>query len=244
MPETFLRHTFPRLFLLIHVPKMFYSNNPRFFVSVDCIIFGLVNGKLCLLLTKRRFEPEKGKWSVMGGFVQEDESVDDAARRVLRHLTGLEDIYMEQVHAFGAINRDPGERVISVAYYALLGPDEYNLELLEKHEAVWIEIDKLPPLGFDHPEMVKKALELIRAKCSHEPIGFNLLPAMFTLTQLQSLYETILGEPLDKRNFRKRVAETHCIEKTEYIDKTGSRRGASLYRFNDHVYLSHPQFKI
>ena len=132
MPETFLRHTFPRLFLLIHVPKMFYSNNPRFFVSVDCIIFGLVNGKLCLLLTKRRFEPEKGKWSVMGGFVQEDESVDDAARRVLRHLTGLEDIYMEQVHAFGAINRDPGERVISVAYYALLGPDEYNLELLEK----------------------------------------------------------------------------------------------------------------
>ena len=92
--------------------------------------------------------------------------------------------------------------------------------------------------------MVKKTLELIRAKCSHEPIGFNLLPAMFTLTQLQSLYETILGEPLDKRNFRKRVAETHCIEKTEYIDKTGSRRGASLYRFNDHVYLSHPQFKI
>ena len=223
---------------------MFYSENPQFFVSVDCIIFGLVEGKLCLLLHKRRFTPENGKWSVMGGFVRRDESVDDAARRVLRDLTGLEDIYMEQVHAFGAIDRDPGERVISVAYYALLGPDEYNLDLLEKHEAVWVEIGNLPELGFDHPLMVKKTLELIRVKFSHEPIGFNLLPAMFTLTQLQSLYETILGTPLDKRNFRKRVAEMQCIEKTEYIDKTGSRRGASLYRFNDRAYLSHPKFKI
>ncbi len=223
---------------------MFYSNNPRFFISVDCIIFGLVEGKLCLLLTKRRFEPEKGKWSVMGGFVQENESVDDAARRVLRQLTGLEDIYMEQVHAFGAVDRDPGERVISVAYYALLGPDEYNLDLLATHEAVWVDINHLPPLGFDHPEMVEKTLRLIRSKCSHEPIGFNLLPALFTLTQLQSLYETILGEPLDKRNFRKRVAEMDCIEKTDLIDKTGSRRGASLYCFNDNAYLSHPKFKI
>lgn len=223
---------------------MYYNNNPRFFVSVDCIIFGLVEGKLCLLLTKRRFEPEKGKWSVMGGFVQDDESVDDAARRVLRQLTGLEDIYMEQVKAFGAIDRDPGERVISVAYYALLGPAEYDPALLEKHEAVWVDIDHLPTLGFDHPEMVRKTLKLIRAKCMYEPIGFNLLPEMFTLTQLQSLYETILGEPLDKRNFRKRIADTACIEKTEFIDKTSSRRGASLYRFNDSVYLSHPKFKI
>ncbi|MDE6090424.1 MAG: NUDIX hydrolase [Duncaniella sp.] len=223
---------------------MFYSENPQFFVAVDCIIFGLVEGKLCLLLSKRLFEPEKGKWSVMGGFVQTDESVDDAARRVLRDLTGLEDIYMEQVHTFGALHRDPGERVISVAYYALLGPDEYNLELLEKHNAVWIDLNALPQLGFDHPDMIRKALELLRAKCSHEPIGFNLLPAMFTLSQLQSLYETILGESLDKRNFRKRVAETDCIEKTEFIDKTGSRRGASLYRFNDRAYMSHPKFKI
>ena len=223
---------------------MFYSENPQFFVAVDCIIFGLVEGKLCLLLSKRLFEPEKGKWSVMGGFVQTDESVDDAARRVLRDLTGREDIYMEQVHTFGALHRDPGERVISVAYYALLGPDEYNLELLEKHNAVWIDLNALPQLGFDHPDMIRKALELLRAKCSHEPIGFNLLPAMFTLSQLQSLYETILGESLDKRNFRKRVAETDCIEKTEFIDKTGSRRGASLYRFNDRAYMSHPKFKI
>ena len=151
---------------------------------------------------------------------------------------------MEQVHTFGALHRDPGERVISVAYYALLGPDEYNLELLEKHNAVWIDLNALPQLGFDHPDMIRKALELLRAKCSHEPIGFNLLPAMFTLSQLQSLYETILGESLDKRNFRKRVAETDCIEKTEFIDKTGSRRGASLYRFNDRAYMSHPKFKI
>lgn len=223
---------------------MFYSENPQFFVAVDCIIFGLVDGKLCLLLSKRLFEPEKGKWSVMGGFVQQGESVDDAARRVLRDLTGLEDIYMEQVQAFGAVNRDPGERVISIAYYALLGPDEYNLELLSKHNAVWVEINNLPPLGFDHPEMVRKTLELIRVKCSHEPIGFNLLPAMFTLTQLQSLYETILGESLDKRNFRKRVAEVGSIVATDRIDKACSRRGARLYRFDDQIYTTDQKFKI
>lgn len=223
---------------------MFYSDNPRFYVSVDCIIFGLVEGKLCLLLTRRRFEPERGKWSVMGGFVGENESVDDAARRVLCQLTGLEDIYMEQVHAFGDVGRDPGERVISIAYYALLGPDEYDNSLLATHEAEWIPVDSLPALGFDHPQMVSRALDLIRVKFAREPIGFNLLPDMFTLSQLQSLYETILGEPLDKRNFRKRVAEMDCIEKTDHIDKTRSRRGAQLYRFNGHAYLSHPKFKI
>ncbi len=222
----------------------YYSENPRFYIAVDCIIFGLVEGRLCLLLTKRDFEPEKGKWSVMGGFVQEAESVHEAARRVLRQLTGLENVYMEQVHAFGAVDRDPGERVVSIAYYALLGPGEYDPALLEAHNAVWVRLDELPPLGFDHPQMVERTLALIRRKFSTEPIGFNLLPELFTLSQLQTLYETILGEPLDKRNFRKRVAETDCIEKTELIDKTGSRRGASLYRFNDTKYHTGQKFKI
>lgn len=214
----------------------FYSENPRFYIAVDCIIFGLVEGRLCLLLTKRDFEPEKGKWSVMGGFVQDDESVDDAGRRVLRELTGLENVYMEQVHAFGEVKRDPGERVVSIAYYALLGPGEYDPELLALHNASWVRLDELPPLGFDHPEMVRMTLALIRRKFSTEPIGFNLLPELFTLSQLQTLYETILGEPIDKRNFRKRIAEVACVEKTDLIDKTGSRRGASLYRFNDSLY--------
>ncbi|MDE5668735.1 MAG: NUDIX hydrolase [Duncaniella sp.] len=222
----------------------FYSENPRFYIAVDCIIFGLVEGRLCLLLTKRDFEPEKGKWSVMGGFVQEGESVDDAGRRVLRELTGLENVYMEQVHAFGEVNRDPGERVVSIAYYALLGPGEYDSELLARHNACWVRLDELPPLGFDHPEMVSKTLGIIRRKFSTEPIGFNLLPELFTLSQLQTLYETILGEPIDKRNFRKRIAETECVEKTDLIDKTGSRRGASLYRFNQSLYMKSQKFKV
>ncbi|MDE6205463.1 MAG: NUDIX hydrolase [Duncaniella sp.] len=222
----------------------FYSENPRFYIAVDCIIFGLVEGRLCLLLTKRDFEPEKGKWSVMGGFVQEGESVDDAGRRVLRELTGLENVYMEQIHAFGEVNRDPGERVVSIAYYALLGPGEYDSELLARHNACWVRLDELPPLGFDHPEMVSKTLGIIRRKFSTEPIGFNLLPELFTLSQLQTLYETILGEPIDKRNFRKRIAETECVEKTDLIDKTGSRRGASLYRFNQSLYMKSQKFKV
>lgn len=222
----------------------YYSENPQFFVAVDCLIFSVVEGRLCILLTKRRFEPEKGKWSVMGGFVQSDESAEDAARRVLCQLTGLTDVYMEQVHAFSAINRDPGERVISIVYYALLGPSEYDASLLAEHEAVWVDINSLPHLGFDHPAMVEMTLGLIRRKLSHEPIGFNLLPDLFTLTQLQNLHETILGSTIDKRNFRKRVADTACIEKTDLIDKHCSRRGASLYRFNPCAYSPKDKFKI
>ncbi len=222
----------------------FYSENPRFYVAVDCIIFGLVEGRLCLLLTKRDFEPERGKWSVMGGFVQEGESVDAAARRVLHSLTGLENVYMEQVHAFGDVDRDPGERVISIAYYALLGPADYDPKLLADHHASWTPLEELPALGFDHPAMVARALAMIRRQFSTMPIGFNLLPQLFTLTQLQTLYETILGEPVDKRNFRKRISETGCIEKTDLIDKSGSRRGASLYRFNEGKYEPNGKFRI
>lgn len=222
----------------------YYSSHSRFFIAVDCIIFGLVENKLCILLTHRRFEPEKGKWSLMGGFMNEDESADDAARRVLSQLTGLENVFMEQVGAFSQIGRDPGERVISIAYYALLGPDEYDNERLAQFEAQWIDINDMPTLGFDHPQMVAKALKIMRTKLNNKPIGFNLLPKLFTLTQMQQLYETILGEPIDKRNFRKRIAETECIEKTDLIDKSGSRRGATLYRFNDSVYETIHKFKI
>ncbi|MDE5786434.1 MAG: NUDIX hydrolase, partial [Duncaniella sp.] len=181
---------------------------------------------------------------VRGGFVQKDESGDDAALRVLKNLTGIENVYMEQVHAFGEVERDPGERVISIAYYALLGPEEYDQKLLEIHNAVWTPIDSLPELGFDHPIMVAQALGRIRRQFSTMPIGFNLLPELFTLSQLQTLYETILGEPVDKRNFRKRISETGCIEKTALIDKSGSRRGASLYRFNEKKYNADCKFRI
>ena len=201
----------------------YYNINPKFYVSVDCIIFGFDEGELKLLLLKRNFEPAMGKWSLMGG---------------------LENVYMEQVGTFGDLERDPGERVISVAYYALVNVNEYDRELVQQHNAHWTKIDELPQLIFDHPIMISKARELMKHKASYNPIGFNLLPELFTLTQLQNLYEAIYGEPMDKRNFRKRVAEMDFIEKTDLIDKSGSRRGAYLYKFNDKAYRKDPKFKL
>ena len=222
----------------------YYSSNPKFYVGIDCIIFGFNEGELNLLLLKRNFEPAMGNWSLMGGFVQESESVDDAAKRVLAELTGLENVYMEQVGTFGEVDRDPGERVISVAYYALININEYDRNLVQQHNAHWAEINEIPPLVFDHPQMVKQARIMLQKKASSEPIGFNLLPSLFTLFQLQSLYEAIYGEPLDKRNFRKRVADLNYIEKTDKIDKTGSKRGAALYKFNENAYRKAPKFKL
>lgn len=222
----------------------YYSINPKFYVSVDCIIFGFYEGELNLLLLKRNFEPALGEWSLMGGFVQENESVDDAAKRVLAELTGLDQVYMEQVSSFGAIDRDPGERVVSIAYYALININEYDRELVQRHNAFWVNINELPPLIFDHQAMVEQARALMQQKASVAPIGFNLLPKLFTLSQLQSLYEAIYGEAIDKRNFRKRIAEMDYIEKTDLIDKTSSKRGAALYQFNEKVYRKVPKFKL
>lgn len=222
----------------------YYSSNPQLYVAIDCIIFGFNEGELNLLLLKRNFEPAMGEWSLMGGFVQKNESVDDAAQRVLYELTGLKNVYMEQVGAFGAIDRDPGERVVSVAYYALININEYDKESVHQHNAFWMNINELPTLIFDHPLMAEKARTLMKQKASCEPIGFNLLPKLFTLSQLQSLYEAIYGESIDKRNFRKRIAEMDYIEKTDKIDKTGSKRGAALYQFNERAYRKAPKFKL
>ena len=222
----------------------YYIKNTKFYVSVDCIIFGFDGGELKLLLLKRNFEPAMGEWSLMGGFVKDEESVNDAAKRVLKELTGLEDVYMEQVAAFGEVDRDPGERVISVAFYALININDYNRELVRKNNAFWININKLPGLIFDHAEMVKQALHQMRIKASNSPIGFNLLPELFTLPQLQSLYEAIYGETLDKRNFRKRVKEMNFIEETGLKSKDTTRRKAYLYKFNNTVYNKDSKFKL
>jgi ADP-ribose pyrophosphatase YjhB (NUDIX family) len=222
----------------------YYSLHPKFYLAVDSIIFGFHQGELSLLLLKRNFEPAMGEWSLPGGFVQEGESVDDAAKRVLHELTGLSNMFMEQVCAFGQTARDPGERVVSVAYYALININEYDRELVRKHNAYWINLKELPPLIFDHPRMIEKAREIMKRKAATEPIGFNLLPKLFTLTQLQTLYEAIYGELLDKRNFRKKVTEMGYIEKTDEIDKSGSKRGASLYKCNGKAYSQTPKFKL
>ena len=222
----------------------FYSQHTRFYHAVDCIIFGFSGGELNLLLLKRKFDPGKGEWSLMGGFVQEGECMDDAAKRVLAELTGLTDVFMQQVGTFGKVDRDPGERVISTAYYALININEYDRELVEHHNAYWVNINEVPTLLFDHQQMVNIARQVMKIQAAMRPISFHLLPEHFTLTQLQTLYEAINGEPIDKRNFRKRVAELGYIEKTKLIDKTTSRRGAALYQFNEADYKKSLKFKL
>ena len=213
-------------------------------MSVDCIIFGFDEGKLRVLIGRRHMDPGRGEWSLYGGFVRSDESINDAANRVLFDLTGLRNLYMRQVGAFGSVDRDPGERVISIAYYALINVKDYEDELRKEHGVEWVNIDEIPELYSDHNEMIRKARKLMRQKISSEPIGFRLLPSLFTLSQLQKLYEAVHGEDLDKRNFRKRIKEMDFIEKTGLIDKTGSKRGAYLYRFNKRAYNQDPNFKL
>ncbi len=221
-----------------------YLSHPKFYVAVDCVIFGFEEKKLKLLLLKRNFEPAKGGWSLMGGFVQENESVDDAAHRVLAELTGLDEVYMDQVGAFGEVNREPDVRVISVAYFALLNIKTTDEKLLKAHNAEWADLHELPELVFDHQQMVDNALENLRRKATVHPLGLNLLPSLFTLTQLQKLYEAIYDRDFDKRNFRKRVSLMDFIEKTNKIDRISSKRGAALYRFNMKAYQKTPKFKL
>ena len=222
----------------------YYSQHAKVWVSVDCIIFGFDKGKLKILIGRRQMDPGRGEWSLYGGFVRSDENIDEAANRVLYDLTGLRNLYMRQVGAFGSVDRDPGERVISIAYYALINVKDYDAHLRKEHGVEWVNIDELPRLYSDHNEMIAKARMQMRHKISSEPIGFRLLPSLFTLTQLQQLYEAVNGEGLDKRNFRKRIKEMDFIEKTELIDKTGSKRGAALYRFNKRAYNEDPNFKL
>lgn len=224
--------------------RAFYNEQCKFFVAVDCIIFGFEEKKLKLLIGKRKWTPGRGEWSLYGGFVNENENLDDAANRVLFELTGLHNIYMKQVGTFGVVNRDPGERVISVAYCALINVKDYDQTLLEEHGVEWICLENLPKLFSDHNDMVNKAITLLRRRISTEPLSFRLLPELFTLTQLQYVYEAILGEVVDKRNFRKRIKTLDFIEETEFIDKTTSKRGARLYRFNKNVYMEDPCFKL
>ncbi len=222
----------------------YYSEHSQVWVSVDCIVFGFEKNKLKLLVGRRQMDPGRGEWSLYGGFVKTNESLEDAASRVLQDLTGLKKIYMQQIGAFGAIDRDPGERVISVAYFALINVNDYDDKLRIEYGQEWVNLNELPQLYSDHNIMVEKAIAWLRHHISTEPICFNLLPSLFTLTQLQHVYEAILGEEIDKRNFRKRIKQIDFIEKTELIDKLTSKRGAALYRFNRKIYADAPTFKL
>lgn len=216
----------------------FYYKFPKILVAVDAIIFGFNENEhdLKLLLLKRNFEPEKGKWSLMGGFVAPEESLDRSAQRIVSQLTGLDDVYMEQLFAFGDINRDAGGRIISVAYFSLIKINEHDSELVKKHGASWISVTQLPQLIFDHQDMVKKALRKLRIRARTQPIGFELLPEKFTIPQLQRLYEAIYQAPFDKRNFRRKLLAMGLLGKLNEKEKETSKKGAFYYQFNQQKY--------
>jgi hypothetical protein len=222
----------------------FYAEHSKVYVSVDGIIFGFDDNKLKLLIGRRQMDPGRGEWSLYGGFVGENESLENAASRVIYELTGLKELYIRQVGAFGAIDRDPGERVISVAYCALINVKDYNDDLRKQHHLEWVPVNEMPQLYSDHNLMVRDAISQLRRRIKTQPLSFNLLPELFTLTQLQHVFEAVLDETIDKRNFRKRLKDYDFIEKTELIDKVTSKRGAALYRFNKHIYKEDPTFRL
>ena len=216
----------------------YYSINPRFYISVDCIIFGFNEGELNLLLLKRNFQPAMGEWSLMGGFLRADENLDQAAERVLRDCTGLEKVYMEQLMTFSDVGRDPGARVVSAAYFALMDIRNYDKEAVSSYNAAWVLLEQVPPLIFDHNQMVTKALGRLRRRATNCPVGFNLLPQEFTLPSLQMLYEAIFGCEIDKRNFRKKIHSMNILINTGKKDYSTSKKGAYLYSFDEEKYNS------
>ena len=188
-----------------------------------------------ILCVKRGLPP--GGWALPGGFVHVDESLDDAARRELREESGVAITYLEQLRAFGALDRDPRERVISIAYFALVDPRGYVLSASTDAEGVsWFRVQEVPSLAFDHAQIVEVALAELRRKVRRNPVGFELLPKAFSLTQLQRMYEAILGRTLDKRNFRKRILATGLLESTERRELNVGRRPAELFRFDRDAY--------
>ena len=214
-----------------------YAKHPQHFLAVDNIIFGFDEDRgLMLLLVKRKLEPQKGNWSLMGGFVKQDESLDTAAARVVEELTGLTGVFMEQLNAYGDPNRDPEARTVSVAYYALIQVNHYNKELGERHGAQWHPIGSFPKLIFDHNRMVANALTVLQTKTRSQPIGFELLPEKFTIPQLRSLYEAINQKPLDHGNFSKKLHSMKLLTRLDEKDKSKSKKGAYYYRFDDQRY--------
>lgn len=210
---------------------------PRAALTVDCVVFGFDEGALKVLLIRRGIDPFKNQWALPGGFVRPDETVDAAALRELQEETGLKQVYLEQLYTFGAMDRDPRERVISIAYFALVRrADHLPAADTDAAEAEWFEAEKAPALAFDHAEILHIALERLRGKIRWQPVGFELLPKKFTLRQLQSLYEAILGRELDKRNFRKKLSALDLLVPLEETTSASSRRPAQLFRFDQRKY--------
>jgi ADP-ribose pyrophosphatase YjhB (NUDIX family) len=213
-----------------------YSGQQPILVAIDCIIFGFDGQDIKLLVIKRGFEPEKDKWSLMGGFLQPSETLDDAANRILKQLTGLEGVYMEQLHTFSDVNRDPEERTISVTYFALIDVHKYERQINDQYHAEWFLLSKKPRLIFDHDDMVRLAQKQLRYKAALHPLLFELLPDRFTIPQLQSLYEGVYDTIFDNRNFTRKIMSTGLLIKQNGKDKSGSKKGAFYYKLDKKKY--------
>jgi len=213
-----------------------YTKDSQMLVAVDCIIFGFDGDNLKILLIKRGFHPEGGKWSLMGGFIGKDEGPDEAANKILHQLTGLNGVYLEQLHTFGNPARDPMERTISIAYFALIDIHKYETQLNDNYHAEWFLTTEMPSLIFDHNEMVERAKQRIRYKAALHPILFELLPRKFTIPQLQSLYEGVYNTRIDNRNFIRKLTSTGLLIKLEEKDKSNSKKGAFYFKLDKKKY--------
>lgn len=206
-------------------------------LTVDIVVFALDESDLQVMLVQRDLPPFEGQWALPGGFVRVEETLEEAARRELVEETGLKDIYLEQLYTFGAVERDPRERVVTVAYYALVNLEGHDVRAsTDARNAAWFPLSDLPELAFDHQNILDMAHERLRGKVRYQPIGFELLPDRFTLRQLQHLYEVILDRELDKRNFRKKVLAMEIVKETKEIEKDVAHRAARLYRFDKRTY--------
>ena len=212
---------------------------PRPGLAVDCVVFGLDEQDLLkVMLIQKDIPPFKGQWALPGGFVRIEETLEAAALRELREETGIENVFLEQLYTFGDIDRDPRERVVTVAYYALVNLSEHRIEATtDASDAAWFPVLDVPKLAFDHNKIMATALARLKGKVRYEPIGFELLPKKFTLSQLQKLYETVLGQKLDKRNFRKKILKMKLLIELDEIQKDVSHRAARLYQFDEQKYL-------
>lgn len=213
-----------------------YPNESKVLLAADCIIFGFDGNQLKILLVQRALEPEIGQWSLMGGFVKDNETIQQAAERVLLTRTGLSNVYLEELSTFSDPARDPVERTVSVAFFALIDINKYKKQITDDFHAEWFDINKHPKLIFDHKQMVEKAKARLRYKAAFHPILFELLPSKFTLPQLKSLYEEVYDIEMDNRNFSRKILSMNLLEKLNEKDKGNSKRGAWYYKMNSKKY--------
>ena len=207
-------------------------------LTVDAVVFGYDSGNISVLLVKRKFEPFKGSWALPGGYVMDEESLELAVERELKEETGVSINYLEQLYTFGAVNRDPRGRVVSVAYFGLVRPDTFRVSAAtDAEEARWFTIETLPDLAFDHATILSMAIDRLRAKITYEPIGFELLDTKFPFSDLEKLYTTLLGRPVDRRNFRKKINSLNVLDELDEKVSKGYGRPANLFRFNEKRYF-------